>query len=381
MEIKDIKDALEPMALEIKGQFGAIEKKLEDKVNELNEDARLKGETLNELKVKVDEQLAVANRLKTTASDNIQKDWTRSQMAQYEIAEIIRQNYDVMKTESFKEPLKVKDAGTMTLGTNLTGTSVVSYVENSFMRAIKSNPRLLEIFRIIPTATGNVTFPRGNDPVGEGSFGAQTEGEAKALVDYDVTMVNVSVPFIAGRAKVSRQMLQDLPFLQAYLSMSLVEDFNQAVNARFLTTIATNATAASLSGTYTAQRFVEAIGQHGGLGLGMPNLILTTWTGWTQMLNTKPNDFSVPAATAIDANGNIRVAGVQVVPHIQVTAGRFYTINTDAFAIAQASPFQIRSTEFNSDDFDKNLISYRAEARLELLSFQPKSAVYGTLGT
>lgn len=379
--VNEFKEALEPMALEIKGQFTAIEKKLEDKVAELNEDAKKKGETLEELKEKVDKQLAESNRLKTTISDNVYKDYTRSQMVQHEIGEIIKQNYDAIKSESFKEPLKVKDAGTMTLGNNLTGTSVVSYVENSFMRSIKSNPRLLEIFRIIPTATGNVTFPRGNEPVGEGSFGAQTEGDAKSLVDYDVTMVNTAVPFIAGRAKVSRQMLQDLPFLQAYLSMSLMEDFNQAVNTRFLNIIATNATAASVSGTYTSERFVQAIGQHGALGLGMPNLILTTWTGWTQMLNTKPSDFSVPAATAIDANGNIRVAGVQVVPHIQVTPGRFYTINTDAFAIAQASPFQIRSTEFNNDDFDKNLISYRAEARLELLSFQPKSAVYGNLGS
>lgn len=379
--VSEFKEALEPMALEIKGQFTAIEKKLEDKVAELNEDAKKKGETLEELKEKVDKQLAESNRLKTTITNDVYKDYTRSQMVQHEIGEIIKQNYDAIKSESFKEPLKVKDAGTMTLGNNLTGTSVVSYVENSFMRSIKSNPRLLEIFRIIPTATGNVTFPRGNEPVGEGSFGAQTEGDAKALVDYDVTMVNTAVPFIAGRAKVSRQMLQDLPFLQAYLSMSLMEDFNQAVNTRFLNTIATNATAASVSGTYTSERFVQAIGQHGALGLGMPNLILTTWTGWTQMLNTKPSDFSVPAATAIDANGNIRVAGVQVVPHIQITPGRFYTINTDAFAIAQASPFQIRSTEFNNDDFDKNLISYRAEARLELLSFQPKSAVYGNLGT
>lgn len=378
--VNEFKEALEPMAKEIKDQIGSIDAKLEAKVAELNEDAKKKGETLDELKEKVDKQLAESNRLKTSMSEQIGKDWSRSQFVQHEIAEIIKQNYDSIKSESFKEPLRAK-LGTMTLADNLTGTSRISYVDNGFMRSIKSNPRLLELFNIIPTATGNVTFPRGNDPVGEGSFGAQSEGAAKAEVDYDVTMVNTAVPFIAGRAKVSRQMLQDLPFLQAYLSMSLMEDFNQAVNTRFLNTIASNSTAFSGAGTLTAERFVQAIGQHGALGLGQANIILTTWTGWTQMLNTKPSDFSTPAGTSVDASGNIRIAGVQVVPHIQVTAGRFYAINTDAFAVAQASPFQIRSTEFNSDDFDKNLISYRAEARLELLSFQPKSAVYGNLGS
>ncbi len=58
-----------------------------------------------------------------------------------------------------------------------------------------------------------------------------------------------------------------------------------------------------------------------------------------------------------------------------------YVLNTDAFGIAQASALSVRSTEFDDKDFQKNLITYRAEARIELLSFQPKAAVYGTTGT
>jgi hypothetical protein len=56
-------------------------------------------------------------------------------------------------------------------------------------------------------------------------------------------------------------------------------------------------------------------------------------------------------------------------------------LNTDAFAIAQAEGFTVRSTETDQDDFIKNLVTYRAEARIELLSFQPTAAVYGNLGT
>jgi hypothetical protein len=96
---------------------------------------------------------------------------------------------------------------------------------------------------------------------------------------------------------------------------------------------------------------------------------------------TKPSDFSVPASVAIDASGVIRANGVPVVPHSQVTNSRFYVMNTDAFAIAQASGLAVRSTEFNEDDFKLNLVTYRAEVRAELLSFQPKAAVYGSTGT
>ena len=194
-------------------------------------------------------------------------------------------------------------------------------------------------------------------------------------------MVNVAVPFIAGFAKVSRQMLQDLPFLQAYLSQSLVEDWNRAVNTRFLNTIASGSTALSSAATVNAEKMIDGVAQHGALGLGQPNLILTTHASWATLMKTKPGDYSIPGGVTIGANGETRIVGVPVVPHSQVTGSRFYVLNTDAFGIAQASALSVRSTEFDDKDFQKNLITYRAEARIELLSFQPKAAVYGTTGT
>jgi hypothetical protein len=53
-------------------------------------------------------------------------------------------------------------------------------------------------------------------------------------------------------------------------------------------------------------------------------------------------------------------------------------MNTNAFAIAQASGLAVRSTEFDQDDFVKNVVTYRAEARVALLSFQPTAAIYGS---
>jgi len=378
LEIKDIQDALNPMVAgvksEISSEIKAIEAKHAAQVEQMNEDAKKKGQTLEELKSQVDAMAAKANAMKS----NIVKEYSsRSAVLEDSVKEMVAENFDKIKSET---PFSSTKLGTMTLGGELTGTSQISYVPNSQMRSIQSNPRLYELFRIIPTATGNVTFPRGNSPVGEGSFGAQTEGNAKAQLDYDVTMVNVSVPFIAGYVKVSRQMLQDLPFLQAYLSQSLVEDFNQAVNTRFLNTIASGSTALSSSETYTSTKMVDGIAQHAALGLGNANLILTTHKAWGDVLKTKPSDFSVPGGTVIAPDGSVRVAGIAVVPHIQVTTGRFYVLNTDAFAIAQASGFTVRSTETDQDDFIKNIVTYRGEARIELLSFQPKAAVYGTIG-
>lgn len=376
-----VKDGLASVQSQVKSEVDAIEKRHEALVAQLNEDARKKGETLAELQEKVNSAIAEKGKLKASVENeafasNRQKSLISS------VADMLMENYDKIKSEEAFQATKA--VGVMTLGAignygGLTGSSVVSYVENPIMRSF-FNPHLYDIFRIIPTATGNVTFPRGNSPVGEGSFGDQTEGSAKAQVDYDVTMVNTSVPFVAGYAKVSRQMLQDLPFLAGYLSTSLIEDWNRRVDSKFMATITANATAGSTSSTGAAPRIIDYVGQHLTLGLGQPDLILTTPSVWASVLNTLPTNggYSVPGGVVIGADGATRMAGIPLVAHQAIPAGKIYVMNRNAFAIAQASGLSVRSTETDQDDFIKNLVTYRCEARIELLSFQPTAAVYGS---
>ena len=386
MEVKDIMAALDPKFAELKeqmkGDITAIDAKTAEIVADMNAKAAKSSETIGELAEKVNQVIAGQGKLKAGVENEAMKGMSNSDILGMQIKQIVMDNYATIKNTGKASPFyaEAKDAGNMTMTANLTGTSQISYTNNPILRSFY-NPHLYNVFSIIPTETGNVTFPRAKTPLGEGSFGAQTEGNAKPQIDYDVEMVNTSVPFIAGYARVSRQMLQDLPFLAAYLQRSMLEDLNQSINTRFLNTIATNSTALNTDQTITVAKMIGGLAQHGALGLGAANLILTTWDAWGKVLLTKPSDYSVPASVAIDANGVIRINGISLVPHQQVTASRFYVLNTDAFAIAQASGLAIRSTEFNEDDFIKNLVTYRAEVRADLLSFQPKAAVYGTTGT
>jgi HK97 family phage major capsid protein len=379
MELKDMVQALDPKFGEIKAQVAAevaaIDKKHEAAVAQLNEDAQKKGETIGELKEKVNSLIATNGKLKASIEAEAFVDRQRTMKGA--LVDMVTENFDAIS--NMKPFTAQKVVGTMTLGNNLTGTSQISYVENPILRTF-FNPHLYDVFRIIPTATGNVTFPRGNAAIGEGSFGTQTEGNAKAQVDYDVTMVNTALNFIAGYARVSRQMLQDLPFLQAYLSTSLLEDWNRTVNNSFMATITASATAGSTSATPVAERVVDYIAQHLALGLGQPNLILTTHAVWASILKTVPSNgsYSVPGGVIIGPSGETRIVGIPLVPHSQIPTGKIYVMNTAAFAIAQASGLAVRSTEFNEDDFIKNLVTYRCEARLGLLSFQPTAAIYGS---
>lgn len=344
-------------------------------VAQMNDDFKKKDASLLELKEQVNGLIAANGKLKAETVKTF--NGSRFDFMKNEIVDIINVNYDSIKNES---PFISKAVGVMTLGSNLTGTSQVSYVESPILRSFY-NPKLYEVFRIIPTATGNVTFPRGNTAIGEGSFGNQTEGNSKGQVDYDVTMVNVSVPFLAGFAKVSRQMLQDLPFLQAYLSSSLTEDWNRAFNNSAMASITASATTGSTSETIVASRIVDYIAQHMALGLGMPDMILTTHAVWASILKTTNgtgSSFSVPGGITIGASGETRIMGIPLIPHSQIPTGKVYVMNSNAFGIAQASGLAVRTTETDQDDFVKNLITYRCEARVQLLSFQPTAAVYGS---
>lgn len=380
MDIKEVKDVVSEgyskVANELKNEFASIDAKHAATVAQLNEDAAKKGEAISELKGKVDELIAKNGKLKAEIkAEAIGED--RQKAIKSAIMDMVGDNFEAIK--SLKPFADEKQVGVMTLGNNLTGTSQISYIDNPIMRSF-FNPHLYDVFRIIPTATGNVTFPRGNASVGEGSFGSQSEGVAKAQVDYDVTMVNTSVPFVAGYAKVSRQMLQDLPFLQSYLSTSLTEDWNRAYNNSAMATITASATAGSTSQTDAAARVVDYVAQLNALGFGNANLVLTTHAVWASILNTKPSNaaYSVPGGVTIGANGETRIVGVPVVPHSQIVAGKIYAMNTNAFATAQASGLALRSTEFDQDDFIKNLVTYRLEARVQLISFQPTAAIYGS---
>lgn len=380
MDIKEVKDVVSEgynkVASELKNEFASIDAKHAATVAQLNEDAAKKGEAISDLKGKVDELIAKNGKLKAEMkAEAFGAD--RQKAIKSAIMDMVGDNFEAIK--SLKPFADEKQVGAMTMINNLTGTSQVSYIDNPILRSF-FNPHLYDVFRIIPTATGNVTFPRGNAGIGEGSFGSQTEGLGKAQVDYDVTMVNTSVPFIAGYAKVSRQMLQDLPFLQSYLSTSLTEDWNRAYNNSAMASITASATAGSTSQTDAAARVVDYVAQLNALGFGNANLVLTTHAVWASILNTKPSNaaYSVPGGVTIGANGETRIVGVPVVPHSQIPSGKIYAMNTDAFATAQASGLALRSTEFDQDDFIKNLVTYRLEARVQLISFQPTAAIYGS---
>jgi len=388
-DLKKFEAALELKMAEQKAEVAVAtekaSKQFESKVEAINESLVKTNKSLEEARAEVLEAKAAFGRIQATETKKVASSYGEHIMdIKNAIGASIEKGWGDIKNAArtkgagFAADLNLK-LGVMTEGVNLTGSIYTSYVDNANMRAYV-NPHLRSVFNIIPVSTGSVSFPRGNTPVGEGSFGKQTEGLGKAQLDYDVTVVNTALSFIAGYAKVSRQMVDDLPFLQSYLQSSLVEDFQKAEDTYYLNAIASAATPGVSSGANTAEKFIDYIAQLGAANWNS-NLILTTYAGWASVLKTLPSggSYSVPGGLTIDNNGNVRIMGIPVVPHSLVTASKAYIMDTTKYSIAQQSGLAVRSTEFDQDDFIKNLITFRCEARCELLQFQPSAAIYGAI--
>lgn len=390
MELKQFESALESKVSEMKAEVAAATEKAakayEGKVAQINEELTKTNKSLEEARQEVLEAKAAFGRLKEDSSKKVATSYSE-QIGKLKsaIGELIVSNYDSIKEaarpqgKGFSAELDSKAVGVMLESTNLTGDAYVSYVDNPFMRSFV-NPHLRSVFGIVPVSTGSVTFPRGANPVGEGSVAEQVEGAKKAQLDYDVEMVNVPLKYVAGFAKISRQMIDDLPFVQSYLQTSLIEDFQKQENIKYLNAIAASASAGTSSGANTAEKFIDYIAQLGGANWNA-NLILTTFAGWSSVLKTLPSggSYSVPGGLTIDNNGNVRIMGIPVIPHSQVTAGKAYVMDTNKYKIAQQAGLGIRTTDSNEDDFVKNILTFLVESRCELLQFQPTAAIYGNI--
>ena len=389
-DIKSFEAALEAKMAEQKAEVALATEKaakaFESKVEAINEQLAKNNKSVAEAREEVLAAKAALGKIGAAETKKVAQSYNEHiNEIKSAIGEAIVKGYDSIKEavrsngKGFNFELDLKTVGVMTEAANLTGNPYVSYINSPALRAFV-NPHLRSIFNIIPVSTGSVSFPRGNSPVGEGSFGKQTEGSAKAQLDYDVTVVNKVLQFIAGYVKVSRQMVDDLPFLNSYLQQSLIEDFQRAEDTYYLNDLASSATAGSSSGANTAEKFVDYVAQLGAANW-QANLILTTFAGWANVLKTVPSggSYSVPGGITIDNQGNIRMMGIPVIPHSLVTASKAYVLDTTKFSIAQQSGLAVRSTEFDQDDFVKNLITFRCEARCDLMQFQPSACIYGAI--
>ena len=387
MEIKDIKEAFQPMVDALKNEAAENAQKHEAAVNEINEALKKKGEDLETIKGTVDslnegirEIKAAQGRVETNSDlknpATFMKQFSTSIADQFEKQKGAFEAFGKSKNATLS--FEMKAVGDMLISSNLTGDGVASYSPKSgLVPAHKVNFRDL-----IPTTqspTGIYVHYRETGT--EGAIAVQTEGQGKGQIDYDFTEVKTVSDYIAGYARFSKQMMYQLPWLQSTLPRLLMRDFMKKENSTFYGVVAAGATGtATTTGiTVDAEQVIGWIANQLNADF-TPSFGLVNFTDWTNLLLTKPSDYSVPGGVSIDLNGNIRIAGVPIIGASWATADKFMLIDADFIERVETESMRVEFSYEDATNFTTNKVTARVECFEDLNLLRTDAHIYGDFG-
>ena len=173
MEVLDTKMAA--YKNDLQAAVEAHNKKIEDETKNINEDLAKKGATLAEIQDTLKEVQAKQGRI-AAITEEAKNDFTSM------VVKGISENFDNIKGVKKGNNLsfEVKTVGDILLSANLTGSGVARYSLDPAVRG-RRKAHYRDLVQVIPTDTGTWKYYRQDTPVGEGSFGVQTEGSACLL--------------------------------------------------------------------------------------------------------------------------------------------------------------------------------------------------------
>lgn len=282
---------------------------------------------------------------------------------------------EFQKNKNAKLTIDLKAVGTMTLGNNLSGDGVATYNQRQgLVPAQKINMRDLIPTAVSPTGL-YVTYRETGT---EGSIGIQTEGNAKSQIDYDLTEVKVVSDYIAGFARFSKQMMFQLPFLQNTLQRMLLRDFYKKENSTFFSAVSSAATGSTTTAaSVDAEQLVDWIANQLDANFEA-SFALVSYAQWADLLKTKPTDYSVPGGFVIDANGNVRIAGVPVIGASWVTNDKALIIDANYLERVETEGLRVEFSYEDSDNFQRNLVTARVECFEDINIMRTDAIIYGS---
>lgn len=377
MEALEIKNALEGIktqleakateqTVEVKGMIEALEAKMEAK----------QGASIAELKTMLDAVQAHADKLDI----KIQEKGTGTKSETYSelMVKSIADNFETIKmvTKGKSAKLELKTVGNMTAANNLTGSVV-----NTYQQGVAAVPsQMVNFSDLVPTvnsATGSYVIYRETGT--EGSISAQTtHGAPKTQIDYDYTAVTFTADYIAGYARVAKQMIQDLPFLQSALPSALRRDYFKRENNIFYTALSAAATASTTAKTVDVEQLIDDMGTLEASDFLVSAIVLNP-KDWAEISMTKPNDYSLPGIVQF-VNGKLTINGVPVVKASWIPADKYLMGDWSYAKKVLVDGLAVEFFEQDSDNVQRNLITARVESRTVLGIDRPDAFIFGDFG-
>lgn len=275
--------------------------------------------------------------------------------------------------------MELKAVGDMNLTANIGSdwASKIAGLSNTILTDPFRTVHLRDLMRT-SVIEQNGVFKFAKKSGGEGAPAVQTEGAAKAQVDYDFTITEVTPKTIAAYSKISKQMLSRLTWLQSFVSTQLVNDLLEVEDTKLFDYAGTGeflglyeaASAYSPSGSVVAgsnrwDKLANAIAQEKAARF-RPSIILVNPIDEMELLINKESGAGYSHPSLISGTG-LTVAGVPVVATDIIPANTFFVGDMNKAAeLLFEDAINVEFAYEDGDNFTKNLVTVRAEESIAL---------------
>jgi hypothetical protein len=370
-ELANIKSGLETKtATEVKSAIDAFETKLTTSIKSQFE-TEIKS-VREELETKFNADLAKLQDHADKLDMKLQEKAKGEANAQVDaIKSLIKENAEKIASVGENNKVRLKAVGNMTTA-NFTGEEPRDYNFD----IVKFPSQMVNVADLV----GNISINGGTytytvEGAGEGSISAQTEGSAKSQRDYDFTATDVSTNFIAGFARYSKKMRNNLSYITTAIPELLRRDYWKAENSAFNTVLATDATDSTeiITGSSKSKMLINEIGKLENANY-MVNGIVVRPSDYLDILKTAKMDLE---SAVTYENGILRVAGVQVFKATWLTANKYFVGDWTRVNKITTEGLSLEFSETEGSNFVNNNITARIEAQVALAVEQPLALVYG----
>ena len=222
---------------------------------------------------------------------------------------------------------------------------------------------------------GGGTYTYTRETGAEGSIGAATEGLSKNQIDYDFATVDVATNFIAGFARYSKKMRNNLSYITSSIPSMLRRDYFKSENSIFNGILEADATASTeiITGKNKAQMLMNEIAKLEDADYDTNGIVVRP-SDYMDMLKAAKDDLE----SAVTYEGGVlRVAGVQVLKATWLTANKYFIGDWSRINKINTEGLSLEFSDVEGTNFIKNAITARIESQTALAVEQPLAIVFG----
>ena len=265
-------------------------------------------------------------------------------------------------------PYQMRAAGDPT---TTTGVTAVQY-DKEVVRKPETPLTVLDLFprKSISEPVYNWTVYKQK----QGSAGVTTEGATKNKLTFEYEQKSATLKKLTGLIKMTEELFEDAPYVADAINGDLVDELNASRQSTAVADLLATSGIATASVTTTTGK--EAINILDGIidaaadvedatGIA-PNAVIVTPAIWKTIRKAKNTLDEYMAGNPFAESRYSRLFEMQFAKSTDLTANHVLVgafVNRAVELVSKADGVRVDSTNSNDTDFEKNLVSVRAEAR------------------